>query len=72
MSFLLDKKLKCRIRIWIAMNGSVTRAEIYEPSGDNEYDQRALDAVRATSFPPLSAEFGRRAINGDILLGFPL
>lgn len=72
-SFLLDKKLKCRVRVWIAMNGQVTRSEIYQSSGDSEYDQKALDAVNAASpFPALTAEFGKRALNGDILLGFPL
>ena len=31
-SFLLEKKLKCRVRVWIASNGEVTRAEIYQSS----------------------------------------
>lgn len=72
-SFLMDKKLKARVRVWLTLNGEVTRAEIYQSSGDAEYDQRAVDAVKATSpFPRLSEEFGRRGMNGDILLGFPL
>jgi TonB family protein len=55
------------------MSGHVSRAEIYQSSGDSEYDQKSLDAVNAASpFPQLSEEFGRRALNGDILLGFPL
>jgi TonB family protein len=72
-SFLLDKKLKCRVRVWIAMNGMVARAEIYQSSGDRDYDQKALDAVNSASpFPQLSDDFGKRALNGEILLGFPL
>ncbi len=72
-SFLLDKKLNCRVRIWISMNGHLSRAEIYQSSGDNEYDQKALEAVRSSSpFPELTSEFGKRALNGEILLGFPL
>jgi TonB family protein len=72
-SFLLEKKLKCRVRVWIAMNGQVTRTEIYQSSGENEFDQKAIDAVKSASpFPELSAEFGKRAIDGEILLGFPL
>lgn len=72
-SFLMNKKLKARVRVWLTLNGEVVRAEIYQSSGDAEYDQRAVDAVKATSpFPRLSEEFGRRGMNGDILLGFPL
>jgi TolA protein len=72
-SFLLEKKLKCRVRVWIAMSGQVTRSEIYQSSGDSEYDQKALDAVKSASpFPALSEEFGKHALNGEILLGFPL
>lgn len=72
-SFLLNKKLKCRVRVWISMSGHVSRAEIYQTSGDSEYDQKALDAVNSASpFPELSEEFGKRALNGEILLGFPL
>lgn len=72
-SFLLNKKLKCRVRVWLAMSGHVTRAEIYQTSGDSEYDQKALDAVNSASpFPELSEEFSRHALNGEIVLGFPL
>ena len=71
-SFLLEKKLKCKIRVWIEQNGEVSRTEVYQSSGDSEYDQKAIDAVRSASpFPPLSAEFGNKAKNG-IILGFPL
>lgn len=72
-SFLMEKNLKCRIRVWIALNGEVTKAEVYQSSGESEYDQRAIEAVKAASpFPALSEEFGKRGQNGDIALGFPL
>ncbi len=72
-SFLMDKNLKCRVRVWLHPNGEVARAVVYQSSGDNEYDQRAVDAVKAAApFPALKDEFGKRAQNGDILLGFPL
>ena len=72
-SFLMDKKLKCRIRVWIAQNGDVSRAEVYQSSGDGEYDQRAIEAIRSASpFPRLSEEFGKSGQNGGIALGFPL
>lgn len=72
-SYLLEKDLKCRIRIWISESGDLLKAEIYEGSGEAEYDQKALDAVRQSApFPPQEDSFKHRGINGDILLGFPL
>lgn len=72
-SFLMDKNLKARVRVWLNMSGEVTRVVIHQSSGDTEYDQRAVDAVKAAApFPALKDEFARRAQNGDILLGFPL
>ena len=71
--YLADKKLKCRVRIWLSENGELTRATIYEPSGDQDYDQRAIEAVRAAApFPPLAENLGNRAQQGHIVLGFPL
>lgn len=70
---LKNKNLKCRVRVWLNISGAVTHAEIYQSSGDNDYDQRALEAVRSASpFPKLKDEYGKRATNGDIVLGFPL
>lgn len=72
-SFLMNKKLKCRVRIWLNISGEVTRSEIYETSGDDEYDKRALDAVKSASpFQPLKEDFKDRAMDGDIVLGFPI
>ena len=72
-SFLMNKNLKARVRVWLSMSGEVTRATVYLSSGDSEYDQRAVEAVKTASpFPALSEEFGKKALNGDILLGFPL
>lgn len=71
--YLLDKNLQCRVRVWLDDMGDVVRAEIYKSSGDQDYDQRAVRAVKSASpFPPLSKDLGQRAQNGDILLGFPL
>lgn len=72
-SFLMDKNLKCRIRIWLTSSGEISRAVVYQSSGESDYDQRAIEAVKAAApFPELKEEFSRKAINGDILLGFPL
>lgn len=72
-SFLLEKKLKCRIRVWLSTSGDVLRTEVYQSSGDAEYDQRAIEAIKASApFPKLSEEFAKRGLRGDIALGFPL
>jgi TonB family protein len=72
-SFLMDKNLKCRIRIWISSNGDVTRTEIYESSKDKEFDQRAVEAIKtAAPFPKMGADIGSNGIQGEIVLGFPL
>jgi hypothetical protein len=31
-SFLMNKNLKCRIRVWLNVNGEVTRATVYQTS----------------------------------------
>lgn len=72
-SFLMEKNYKCRIRVWLSPAGEVTRAEVYSSSGEKEYDQRAVEAIKsAAPFPKMGAEIGSRGIQGDILLGFPL
>lgn len=72
-SYLLDKEHKCRIRIFLSPNGKLIRSEIYESSGNTEYDSRAMAAVKkASPFPQLAEEFKKRGISGDIVLGFPL
>jgi colicin import membrane protein len=72
-SYLLEKNLKCRVRVWLAMNGEVTRSAIYQSSGDQEFDQRAIEAIQSASpFPAVAEDIGKKVLNGDIVLGFPL
>lgn len=72
-SYLMDKDLRCRIRIYLSEDGDLLKAEIYESSGNEEYDNKALNAVRQSSpFPPLESSISSRAVKGEILLGFPL
>lgn len=72
-SFLRDEELRARVRIYLRANGELIRAELYESSGNDEYDRRALDAVRQSApFPAMESEIASRAQRGDIVLGFPL
>ena len=72
-SYLLNQELKCRIRIYIGENGKLLKAEIFESSGNSEYDQRALSAVkRSTPFPSPEKEIVSNLNRGELVLGFPL
>ncbi len=72
-SYLADKELQCRIKVFIDERGQLVRAEIFETSGESEYDSRALKAVKeASPFPAPESKVSNRTVRGDILLGFPL
>jgi colicin import membrane protein len=72
-SFLRDQELRARVRIYLRPTGELIRAELFESSGNEEYDRRAIEAVRSASpFPQLSQEIAARGQRGDIVLGFPL
>ncbi len=69
---LIDKPLRCRIRIYLNTSASVIKLDIVESSGDPEFDERAVKAIRATNFPKPSEAVGKRLTNSGIILGFPL
>lgn len=70
--YLMNKNLKCRIKIYLSKEGKLLKLEVLEPSGDNEFDQRAQSAVREASFPVPSEEVGGRLTQSGIILGFPI
>jgi len=72
-SFLREQQLKCRVRIFLASSGEIIKAVLFESSGNTEYDERALAAVKhASPFPAPAPEFSRKVSEGEIILGFPL
>lgn len=72
-SYLMDKDLKCRIRIYIGNDGRLLKAEIFESSGNDEYDGRALRAVKISApFPTPESKIAKSLSRGDLVLGFPL
>lgn len=71
-SYLLNKNLSCRIRIFLDVNGNLVKAEFYQNSGDEEYDKRAMESVKLTKFPAPDETIRAGVLNGRILLGFPL
>jgi colicin import membrane protein len=71
-TYLSGKNLTAQVQIWLNINGEVTRAVVRKSSGESEFDQRALEAIKAARFPPLKEEFAARAQSDGVLLGFPL
>lgn len=72
-SFLKDKNYQCRIHIWIGAQGQLLKAEMRESSGNEDYDERALSAIRASSpFPAPPAEAQAKLAHNGLILGFPL
>jgi TonB family protein len=72
-SYLMGRNLKCRIRIYINSTGELIKSNVFETSGVEEFDQRAIEAVEAASpFPAPEESFSGRLLRGEIALGFPL
>lgn len=69
---LMNQKLQCRIRVYIGTNGQIIKTEVYESSGQSEFDARAESAIRAASFPAPSAEVAPQLVRSGVILGFPL
>ncbi len=69
---LLDSNLNCRVRIYLNADGKLEKAELFESSGNKEYDKRAMQAVMNSSFPKPGKDIIDKVKLGNILLGFPL
>ncbi|TDJ06854.1 MAG: TonB family protein [Deltaproteobacteria bacterium] len=69
---LMKKKLNCRVQVFIGSKGELKKAKMFKSSGNGEYDRKAMEAVRETSFPIPSKNIKEKARKGQILLGFPL
>tara|TARA_B100001971_G_scaffold215195_1_gene260352 strand:+ start:182414 stop:183175 length:762 start_codon:yes stop_codon:yes gene_type:complete len=72
-SYLLNKDLSARIRVYLSETGKVLRTEIIKSSGVDDFDQRALRAIKqANPFPAPESEIAKLTTSGAIVLGFPL
>jgi TonB family protein len=72
-SYLIDKNLRCRIQIFVGENGQLLKLSIYESSGVSEYDQKAIDAIRASApFKKPDQKILSKVTSGSVILGFPL
>jgi len=71
-SYLASQELQARVRVFLRADGGLIKAELYESSGNSEYDQRAMEAVRRAKFSPMPKGYSDRGVAGEIVLGFPL
>lgn len=72
-SYLIDQELKCRVRIFIAANGKILKTQIYESSGIDEFDEKALKALKASDpLPAPDKNILAKVAAGEVILGFPL
>lgn len=71
--WLMNKNLRCRIKIFISSSGQLLKLQLLESSGDAEFDSRAEKSIRdAAPFPKPSDAVGSRLTRSGIILGFPL
>ncbi len=72
-SYLLDKNLRCRIRVYIGAQGQIIKTEINESSGQPEFDTRAEMSIKsAAPFPAPTPEVATQLSRSGVILGFPL
>lgn len=72
-SYLMNKNLQCRIQVFINASGDLVRSTLVESSGDSEYDNKAMQAVKdAAPFPRPESSIVSQLIQGEVILGFPL
>ena len=71
-SYLKEKGLQCRIRIFIAKGGRLLQATVVESSGDPQYDSHALQAIQKAQLPVPKDELLEELVQGMVVLGFPL
>ena len=71
-SYLLEKDLRCRLRVFLNARGKLLRVEVFESSGEKDFDNRALQAVKTAKFPVPETSYSSQVSTQGILLGFPL
>lgn len=71
--YLVEQNLKCRIRLFLSQHGDLNEVLLYESSGLNQYDEKALEAIKmAAPFPAPPESIRDRVKEGEIILGFPI
>lgn len=72
-TYLLEQNLKARFKIYISLTGELLKTELIESSGNNEFDSRAINAIRESApFAAPPEAVGVRLTRYGVILGFPL
>lgn len=71
-SWLAEADLRAKVRVWVDDTGAVTKKQIFLSSGNDVFDQAALDAVDASNPFPAPPENLRGVLaNEGFTLGLP-
>ena len=72
-SYLIDRPLRARIKIYIDGSGKLLTHEVLTSSGDSEFDQRAIAAIiKASPFTLPHKDIVPRLLKGNVVVVFPL
>ncbi len=72
-SYLKNQGFRCQVKIFVSSSGELIKTALFMSSGNAEYDQKAIEAVKRSSpFPAVPENILDRASKGDMVLGFPL
>jgi colicin import membrane protein len=72
-SYLIDRPLRARIKVYIDATGKLLSHEVLSSSGDNEFDQRAVAAlIKASPFLIPHKDIVPRLLKGNVVVVFPL
>lgn len=72
-AYLADKDLRCTIQLFISKTGQVIRTKKITSSGNEDYDDFALSAIKKVeSLPAPDKAILSRVLSGEIALAFPL
>ena len=71
-SYLKGQGLQCRIRLSIGRGGKLLKTIIVESSGNEQYDNYALQAIEQAELPEPDKALVNQLVRGVVILGFPL
>ncbi len=72
-SYLLEADLKCKVKIYIDETGAVLSKNLISSSGNKEFDERALGAIKlASPLPSPKSDILRNVKLNGIVLAFPI
>lgn len=72
-AYLANLELSCHVQIFINAQGKLLDYKIIKSSGNEEYDTKAVNSIRAVgTFPRPKKEITNRLVAGELVLAFPI